>query len=148
MKIVLQRVAAARVEIEGKTVGEIGPGLMLLVGFEHGDGEREIEFLAEKILHLRVFPDDEGKMNRSVLDMGGKILSVSQFTLAGDMRKGRRPDFTSAAPPETASDLYDRFNRRLAESTAVETGVFGAMMDVHLVNTGPVTLILEKRFSS
>lgn len=148
MKVVVQRVAAARVEIDGKIAGEIGHGLLLLVGFEHGDGMKEIEFLAEKILHLRIFPDEKGKMNRSVLETGGQILSISQFTLAGDTRKGRRPDFTSAAPPETATDLYDRFNRRLSEEAAVETGVFGAMMEVHLVNTGPVTLILEKRSSA
>lgn len=145
MIIVLQRVRSARVEVAGKITGEIGPGLLLLVGIEKGDGSVEMKYLAEKVLNLRVFPDAHQKMNRSVKEIGGAILTVSQFTLSGDIRKGRRPDFTKAARPDLAEPLYHDLNRRLAEEIEVHTGIFGAMMDVYLLNDGPVTLILEKR---
>ena len=145
MRVVLQRVSRARVTVEGRTTGEIGRGLLLLAGFREGDGEETLAWMAEKVLGLRVFPDDEGKMNRSVEEVGASILVVSQFTLYGDARKGRRPSFVEAARPETAVPLYERFVARLRESgRPVETGEFGAMMDVELVNDGPVTLVLER----
>jgi len=125
-------------------VGRIQHGLVLLVGITHEDTEKEVDFVAEKVAHLRIFEDEEGKMNRSVLETGGQILSISQFTLYGDCRKGRRPNFMAAARPEQAEPLYDLFNEKLREKgLQVETGRFGAMMDVHLVNHGPVTLIVE-----
>jgi D-tyrosyl-tRNA(Tyr) deacylase len=144
MRVVAQRVARAAVEVEGRTVGEIGRGLLLLVGIEKGDGEDEIGFMADKVLHLRVFPDDQGKMNLNVQEVKGGILSVSQFTLAARNKKGRRPDFTNAEEPGKAEALYDRFNSLLAAAAPVATGVFGAMMEVAAVNSGPVTIILEK----
>lgn len=144
MKIVLQRVNEAEVTVEGKSVGRIGRGLVLLVGVGHGDTEEKAAYLAEKCLHLRIFEDDEGKMNRSLLDVGGQILAISQFTLYGDSRKGRRPGFTDAAPPEQAEPLYERFVEFLRESgVTVETGRFGRHMLVRIHNEGPVTLILE-----
>jgi len=144
MRVVVQRVSRASVEVDGRTVGRIGPGLLLLVGIEKGDGEKEIEFVADKVLHLRVFADAAGKMNLSVRETGGEILSVSQFTLAARNKKGRRPDFSNAEAPEVAEALVARFNALLAASVPVASGVFGAMMDVHSVNNGPVTVILEK----
>ena len=145
MKIVLQRVKEANVKVDHATVGEIGKGYMLLVGITHEDTSAEAEYLAEKIVHLRIFEDEQGKMNKSLMDIGGEILSVSQFTLYGDASKGRRPSFTEAAKPDHARMLYDRFNELLADKgVKVETGIFGAMMDVSLVNDGPVTLILTK----
>ena len=144
MRVVAQRVARAAVEVGGRTVGEIGRGLLLLVGIEKGDGEKEIAFMADKVLNLRIFPDDQEKMNLSVQDIRGGILSVSQFTLAARNKKGRRPDFTNAEEPGRAKILYERFNSLLAAAVPVATGVFGAMMDVHSVNDGPVTIILEK----
>ena len=145
MRIVLQRCKQASVTVEGKVVGEIGKGFMLLVGVTHDDTEEQIQYLADKIVNLRVFEDEEGKMNRSLLDVGGEILSVSQFTLYGDTARGRRPSFTSAAKPGFAEPMYEKFNEALRErGVTVETGVFGAMMDVSLINDGPVTLILEK----
>lgn len=144
MRVVVQRVARAAVEVEGRTAGEIGRGLLLLVGIEKGDGEPEIAFMADKVLNLRIFPDDQDKMNLSVLEVRGGILSVSQFTLAARNKKGRRPDFTNAEEPGKAEALYDRFNSLLAAAVPVATGVFGAMMDVASVNSGPVTIILEK----
>lgn len=144
MKVVLQRSKEASVTVAGKIVGRIDSGLVLLVGVTHEDGEQEAAYLAEKIVHLRIFEDEEGKMNRSLLDVGGAILSVSQFTLYGDCRKGRRPNFMGAAKGEQAERVYDRFNKLLKEKGVhVETGEFGAMMDVSLVNDGPVTFILE-----
>ncbi|TCW37802.1 D-aminoacyl-tRNA deacylase [Laceyella sacchari] len=146
MKIVLQRVREASVTVEGQTTGAIGPGVMLLVGVAEGDTEEDVRYLAEKVVHLRIFEDETGKMNRSLLDVGGSILSVSQFTLYGDCRKGRRPNFMNAAKPELARPLYEQFNACLAQyGVTVETGVFGAMMQVSLVNDGPVTLILESK---
>jgi D-tyrosyl-tRNA(Tyr) deacylase len=145
MKIVLQRVSRARVTVDGRTTGEIGLGLMLLVGFTEGDGEEALAWMAEKVVGLRIFPDAEGKMNRSLEEADGAVLVVSQFTLYGDARKGRRPSFIEAARPETAVPLYERFIELLrATGRPVATGQFGAMMDVELVNDGPVTLILER----
>jgi D-tyrosyl-tRNA(Tyr) deacylase len=145
MRIVLQRVSRARVTIEERVSGEIGRGLLLLVGFREGDTEESLRWMAEKVVGLRIFPDDEGKMNRSVDEIGGGLLVVSQFTLYGDTRKGRRPSFIEAARPEVAIPLYERFVEMLRESgLPVGTGEFGAMMDVELVNEGPVTLVLER----
>lgn len=144
MRLVVQRVKGAEVRVEGESVGSIGPGLLLLVGFTHGDGEEEIRWMAEKVVGLRIFSDAEGKMNRSLLDVEGQILSVSQFTLYGDARKGRRPSFTEAAKPEEALRLYRRFNEVLQSlGVQVERGLFGADMQVSLINDGPVTIILE-----
>jgi D-tyrosyl-tRNA(Tyr) deacylase len=145
MRIILQRVSRARVTVAGRITGEIGPGVLLLVGLTDSDTEAELAWMAEKVVGLRIFNDDEGKMNRSLDEVGGALLVVSQFTLYGDARKGRRPSFTTAARPEVAVPLYERFVERLrATGLQVETGEFGAMMDVELVNDGPVTLILER----
>ncbi len=145
MRVVLQRCKEAKVQVEGETKGSISRGFVLLVGITHEDTEDSASWLAEKIVNLRVFEDEEGKMNRSLIDVDGAILSVSQFTLYGDCNKGRRPNFMGAARPDHAEFIYERFNELLREKGInVETGVFGAMMDVHLVNDGPVTLILEK----
>jgi D-aminoacyl-tRNA deacylase len=146
MRIVVQRSKNATVTVEGETVGQISKGFVLLVGITHSDGPSDVAFLAEKVANLRVFEDESGKMNFSVLDVGGEILSVSQFTLYGDCRKGRRPNFMEAARPEQAEVLYEAFNESLrTKGINVETGRFGAMMDVSLVNDGPVTLILESK---
>lgn len=146
MRVVLQRSKEASVEVDGKTVGQISSGFVLLVGITHEDTEEDAAYLAEKIAGLRVFEDDKGKMNLSILDVNGEILSISQFTLYGDTRKGRRPNFMNAAKPSHAEPLYDRFNELLREKGVhVETSRFGAMMDVKLVNDGPVTLILESK---
>ena len=145
MRIVLQRVSRAKVTVDGRVTGEIGRGLLLLVGFTEGDGEDALAWMAKKVVQLRIFPDDEGKMNRSVEEADGAILVVSQFTLYGDARKGNRPSFIDAARPETAIPLYERFVQMLrAAGRPVATGEFGAMMDVELVNDGPVTLVLER----
>lgn len=146
MKIVLQRVKEAAVEVDGKIAGKIRRGLCLLVGVERGDTEREAESLAKKVLELRIFPDEEGKMNLSCQDIQGEILAVSQFTLAGSTKKGRRPSFDKAEEPAQAERLFNCFVDDIRrEGIRVETGVFGAMMDVHLTNDGPVTFILEKK---
>ncbi len=146
MRVVLQRVSRARVTVGGRVTGQIGTGHLLLVGFTPGDDEGALAWMADKIVGLRVFPDDDGKMNRSLADVGGAVLVVSQFTLYGDTRKGRRPSFVHAAGPEIAVPLYERFVALLRERVQadVETGEFGAMMDVELVNDGPVTLVLER----
>lgn len=146
MRVVLQRVSRASVTVEGGAVGAIGPGLLLLVGFTAGDGEETLAWMAEKVVGLRIFPDGEGLMNLGLEDTAGDILVVSQFTLYGDTRKGRRPSFVDAARPESAIPLYERFVALLRERAPgkVETGVFGAHMDVALVNDGPVTLVLER----
>jgi len=145
MRIVLQRVSRAKVTVGGRVTGEIGRGLLLLVGFTDGDLDEALAWMAKKVVQLRIFPDDEGKMNRSVEEADGGILVVSQFTLYGDARKGNRPSFIDAARPETAIPLYERFVEILrATGRPVATGEFGAMMDVELVNDGPVTLILER----
>jgi D-aminoacyl-tRNA deacylase len=145
MKVVLQRSREASVTADGKLSGEIHSGFVLLVGVTHEDTEKEAAWLADKIVNLRVFEDEEGKMNRSLLDEGGEILSVSQFTIYGDCRKGRRPNFMEAAKPSHAEKIYDYFNEELSrKGIRVATGVFGSMMDVKLTNDGPVTLIIEK----
>jgi len=146
MRIVLQRVTRASVKVEGGVVGEIGPGLLLLVGVNGRESQEDMEWLADKCVNLRVFPDADGKMNRSLLDAGGEILAVSQFTLYGDCRKGRRPSFDDAAPADKAKGIFDTFLDLLRDNGVdVETGIFGEMMEVHLVNDGPVTLILERQ---
>jgi D-tyrosyl-tRNA(Tyr) deacylase len=146
VRVVLQRVSEGSVSIDGEVVGEIGPGLLLLVGFTPKDDEVALRWMAEKVVGLRVFNDDAGKMNLSLEEVGGGLLVVSQFTLYGDTRKGRRPSFVHAAPPDLAIPLYERFLELLRELTPrrVESGEFGAMMDVTLVNDGPVTLVLER----
>lgn len=144
MKVVVQRSKQAKVTVDGKVTGQIDSGLVVLVGITHEDKQDDVLFVAEKIAHLRIFEDDEGKMNRSLLDVGGSILSVSQFTLYGDCRKGRRPSFIDAARPEHAEPLYELYNDTLRQmGIDVQTGVFGAMMEVSLVNNGPVTIIIE-----
>ena len=146
MRVVLQRVSSAEVTSDGRSVGAIGKGFVILVGFKASDGEIEATWMADKVVGLRVFPDAEGKMNRSLNDVGGGLLVVSQFTLYGDVRKGRRPSFIDAAPPEIAIPLYNKFIALLSERAPgrVETGEFGASMDVELVNQGPVTILLER----
>ncbi len=146
MKVVLQRVSSASVTVGRRVTGEIGRGYLLLVGFHEGDVEEGLAWMAEKVVGLRVFSDADGKMNLGLDDIDGDLLVVSQFTLYGDTRKGRRPSFIDAAPPPVAIPLYERFVALLRERAParVETGVFGAMMDVALVNDGPVTLILER----
>jgi D-aminoacyl-tRNA deacylase len=144
MRIVLQRVKSARVEVAGETVGSIGVGLVILLGVTQTEREEDAGYLADKVVQLRIFPDETGRMNRSLLDAGGALLVVSQFTLYGDSRKGRRPSFDHAAPPEQARALYECFIQRLKSSNiTVETGVFQAEMEVHLINDGPVTFILD-----
>ena len=145
MRVLLQRVKEASVTVEEEVVGAINAGYLLLVGVTHEDTEEEVNWLADKVTGLRVFEDDQEKMNLSIQDVDGKVLSVSQFTLYGDTLKGRRPAFTQAAKPDIAERLYEKFNERLrTHGLVVETGKFGAMMDVALVNDGPVTLMLEK----
>ncbi len=146
MRVVLQRVSEARVRIAGEVAGEIGRGYALLVGFQSGDTQVEIDWMADKIVGLRVFPDNDGKMNLALDEIGGDMLVVSQFTLYGDVRKGRRPSFVAAASPEIAVPLYERFVQALRRRAPgrVETGEFGALMEVELVNEGPVTLLLER----
>lgn len=145
MRIVLQRVARAQVNVSGQMVGAIGAGFLLLVGFTHGDGDEQLRWMAEKIAGLRLFADAAGRMNLSLAEAGGAMLVVSQFTLYGDARKGRRPSFVDAARPEVAEPLYDAFIAMLREGgLAVETGRFGAEMAVESLNEGPVTLLLER----
>ena len=145
MRVVLQRVSRAAVRIDGQTVGEIGRGFVVLVGFAPADTEPALAWMADKIVGLRLFADADGKMNLPLGEVGGALLVVSQFTLYGDASKGRRPSFVDAAPPAQAEALYDRFVVLLRErQLPVETGRFGAMMDVELVNDGPVTLVLER----
>jgi D-tyrosyl-tRNA(Tyr) deacylase len=143
MKVVLQRVSRASVSIQGSLRAEIGPGLLALLGISHGDREEAAERLAAKVARLRVFEDDKGRFDRSLLDTGGAALVVSQFTLLADTTKGNRPSFTAAAPPELAERVYERFCAALREhGVVVEQGVFGARMEVELVNDGPVTIVL------
>lgn len=145
MKGVIQRVTSASVIIDGQTSGEIGQGLLVLLGVEKGDDESKADWLAEKIAGLRIFSDEEGKMNRSVRDVGGAVLVVSQFTLAGNCTKGKRPSFDTAAPPDEGKRLYEYFvNAVTVLGLPVQTGIFQADMKVHLVNDGPVTFILER----
>jgi D-aminoacyl-tRNA deacylase len=146
MRVVLQRSKEASVTVDGEVKGAIRSGAVLLVGITHEDTEEDARYVADKVVNLRIFEDEEGKMNHSLLDVEGEILSISQFTLYGDCRKGRRPNFMSAAKPDHAESVYDYFNKVLKEkSVKVETGVFGAMMDVNLTNDGPVTLIIESK---
>ena len=145
MKVIVQRAKNAKVEIDNKIVGTIDNGLMLLVGFTHKDTEKEIDYMVNKVQNLRIFDDEEGVMNKSLKDINGEILSVSQFTLYGDTKKGNRPSYINAMNPEEATKLYDLFNEKLRnQNIKVETGVFGADMKVSFTNDGPVTIILEK----
>jgi D-aminoacyl-tRNA deacylase len=146
MRALVQRVRYARVRVEGLLVGEIGRGLLIFLGVHQNDGPEEVGWLAHKCAGLRIFPDAEGRMNRSLLEIGGEALVVSQFTLYGELRKGFRPNFTDAAPPDRARALYERFVEELQALLArpVPTGIFGAMMEVECLNEGPVTIWLEK----
>lgn len=145
MRVVVQRAKNARVTVADTVVGTIAHGYMLLVGITHSDTLSDVAYCAKKVANLRIFEDEQGKMNRSISDIGGEILSVSQFTLYGDAKKGNRPSFIEAARPEQAKDLYDKFNDCLRNDhgLVVETGTFGAMMDVSFTNDGPVTIIVE-----
>lgn len=146
MRALIQRVSFARVRVDGVVVGEIGPGLLIFLGVGREDGEPDVENLAPKVAHLRIFPDEAGKMNRSLVEMGGQALVVSQFTLYGDCRKGRRPSFADAADPQEAERFYEGFMRRMEkEGVAVACGKFQAMMEVELINSGPVTLMLDSK---
>lgn len=144
MRAVVQRVSRAKVTVDGSVTGEIGLGLLVLLGVGHHDGETDVNYLAEKVVGLRVFEDGEGKMNRSVVDAGGSVLAVSQFTLYGDVRRGKRPSFDEAAPPDAARRLYELFVEQIrAAGVRCETGRFQEMMQVELVNEGPVTILLD-----
>ena len=144
MKVVIQRSKQASVTVDGNVTGAIDKGYVLLVGITHTDTAEDVAYCAKKVAELRLWEDEEGKMNRSILEVGGDILSVSQFTLYGETKKGRRPSFTTAARPEQAKPMWDAFNEALREfGLRVETGIFGAMMDVALVNDGPVTIIVD-----
>ena len=146
MRAVIQRVERASVSVEGEIRGQIGAGFLVLIGVEEGDGDADFKYIADKVPNLRVFEDDQGKMNRSLLDVGGEVLAVSQFTLLGDARGGRRPSFITAARPETADPMYERLVADWrVRGIRVETGVFGAHMKVALVNDGPVTILLDSR---
>ena len=146
MKALIQRVHRAKVTVDGEITGSINSGFLILVGIAESDSEKDLDYMAEKCVNLRVFNDDEGKMNRSLLDVKGEILAVSQFTLMADTRKGRRPSFVHAANPEKGKLFYEKFVEKLkAYGLKVECGIFGAMMDVELVNNGPVTIMLESK---
>ena len=144
MKVLVQRVTSSSVEVEGKIVGKIDNGIMLLVGFTHTDTSKEIDYMVDKVINLRIFDDENGVMNKSLLDVGGSILSISQFTLYADASKGRRPSYINALGGDKSSPLYDEFNQKLKEKVHTETGIFGAEMKVSLVNDGPITIMLEK----
>jgi len=146
MKAVVQRVSQAYVKVENRIIGQIGEGLLVLIAFSDRDNDEIIKWMANKIANLRIFPDDEEKMNRSVLDVRGEILIVSNFTIYGDVHKGFRPNFMNSAKPELAENIYNRFLAYMQSNydLKVESGIFGAMMDVYLVNDGPVTVIIEK----
>lgn len=144
MRAVVQRAKSANVKVEGETIGEIDQGLVVLLGITKADTVKDVQALVQKLIHLRIFEDEQDKMNESLIDKGGSILSISQFTLYADIRKGRRPSFIKAAHPDVARELYNTFNEQLKEQGVhVETGSFGAMMDVELINDGPVTIIME-----
>ncbi|WP_156291164.1 D-aminoacyl-tRNA deacylase [Oceanobacillus salinisoli] len=146
MKAVIQRARNANVTVNGEMLGKIDEGFVVLLGVTHEDTVEDIDYLVKKTVHLRVFEDDEGKMNHSLIDIGGSILSISQFTLYGDTRKGRRPSFTKAAKPDFANEMYEIFNDKIREQgVAVQTGQFGAMMDVSFTNVGPVTFIIDSK---
>lgn len=144
MKAVIQRVSEASVEVDSKLVGEIGKGLLVFLGITHDDTDKDIDYLIDKIINLRIFEDEDQRMNLSLLDIYGEVLLVSQFTLYGDCRKGRRPSYDKAAKPEFAEKIYEEFIERLrSKISKVETGIFGADMKVNLVNSGPVTMLLD-----
>lgn len=143
MKVVVQRSLTSSVTIESNVVGKIERGMVILVGFTHNDSESDIDYIIHKLLHLRIFEDENGKMNKSILDINGDILSISQFTLYGDCRKGNRPSFIEAMAFDRAKNLYEVFNKKLSEYIHVESGIFGADMKVSITNDGPVTILLE-----
>ena len=145
MKLVIQRVKRASVSIDGQVYSQIQEGLLLLVGVGPEDDQKDLEYAVRKVTQMRIFSDEEGKMNLSVKDIQGEILSISQFTLFAQTKKGNRPAFTGAAKPDMASDFYDAFNQKLAQEVPVQTGIFGADMQVELVNDGPVTIILDTK---
>lgn len=145
MRTVIQRVSRASVEVDGEIVGQIDKGILAYVGIEKGDSEKEIGFTADKIVNLRIFPDEEGRMNLSVKDIDGSLLSISQFTLASYIKKGRRPDFTNAEDPARAEALWEKFNQLVSTEVPVQKGVFGAMMRIDAVNEGPVTFVIERK---
>ena len=145
MKVLVQRVLSSSVEVDNKIVGQINKGLMLLVGFTDSDTDKEIDYMVDKIINLRIFDDENGVMNKSLIDVNGSILSISQFTLYAETRKGRRPSYIKALNGDKAILLYDKFNNKLKEENIkVETGIFGADMKVSLINDGPITIMLEK----
>lgn len=145
MRILVQRSLESSVSVNNKIVGSIDKGLVLLVGFTSGDDSTKIDYLINKVLNLRIFDDENGVMNKSILDVGGKILSISQFTLYADTKKGNRPSYINALGGDEATKLYDEFNTKLSEHIKVETGIFGADMKVSIINDGPVTILLESR---
>ena len=144
MRVLVQRCDRASVSVDNKIVGKIDKGMMILVGFTHTDTSKNIDYMIDKILNLRIYDDDNGIMNRSILDTAGSILSVSQFTLYADTKKGNRPSYINALNGEEAIKLYDLFNQKLRQYVPVETGIFGADMEVSLINDGPITILLEK----
>ena len=145
MKVLIQRVLSSSVTVEDKIVGKIDKGLLLFVGFTEGDSEKEINYMVDKVINLRIFDDENGVMNKSILDVKGSILSVSQFTLYADASKGRRPSYIKALGGDSASVLYDKFNQKLKDTNIpIEEGIFGADMKVNLINDGPITIMLEK----
>lgn len=144
MKVVIQRVSESQVKVDGKIVGEIGKGLMLLVGIDENDSKADADWIVQKILNLRIFGDDEGKLNLSVVDIAGEILCISQFTLIADYKKGNRPSFIKAAKPDTAIPLFDYFKEEISKSgLKTESGIFGSDMKVSLINDGPVTIVMD-----
>ena len=145
MKAVIQRVLESKVEVDGKVVGQIGQGLNILVGVEKGDTEEDVKKLVNKIVNLRIFEDDNGKMNLSLLDINGEALVISQFTLAGNVKKGRRPSFDNAEKPEKAKQLYEKFVKEVSKLVKTETGIFAADMKVYILNDGPVTFIIDSK---
>lgn len=144
MRVLVQRCKRASVKVDNNIVGKIDNGMLILVGFTQGDDSTNIDYMVDKVLNLRIYDDENGVMNKSIMDVGGKILSVSQFTLYGDTKKGRRPSYVNALNGSMAIKLYEEFNNKLSKSIPTETGIFGAEMEVELVNDGPITIMLEK----